>query len=54
MAFPGKVMADSETQKLERKDFFQRIVEKVATLDPAKEPQIIRLPPPCLTVVVTH
>ena len=29
MAFPGKVMADSETQKLERKDFFQRIVEKV-------------------------
>ena len=26
---PGKVMADSETQKLERKDFFQRIVEKV-------------------------
>ena len=29
MAFPGKVMADRETQKLERKDFFQRIVEKV-------------------------
>ena len=29
MAFPGKVMADSETQKLERKDFFQRIIEKV-------------------------
>ena len=29
MTFPGKVMADSETQKLERKDFFQRIVEKV-------------------------
>ena len=29
VAFPGKVMADSETQKLERKDFFQRIVEKV-------------------------
>ena len=29
MAFPGKIMADSETQKLERKDFFQRIVEKV-------------------------
>ena len=29
MAFPGKVMADSETQKLERKDFFQRIVKKV-------------------------
>ena len=28
MAFPGKVMADRETQKLERKDF-QRIVEKV-------------------------
>ena len=27
--FPGKVMADSETQKLERKDFFQRIVETV-------------------------
>ena len=27
--FPGKIMADSETQKLERKDFFQRIVEKV-------------------------
>ncbi len=30
VAFPGKTMADSETQKLERKDFFQRIVEKVA------------------------
>ena len=29
VAFPGKTMADSETQKLERKDFFQRIVEKV-------------------------
>ena len=29
VAFPGKVMADSEAQKLERKDFFQRIVEKV-------------------------
>ena len=29
MAFPGKITADSETQKLERKDFFQRIVEKV-------------------------
>ena len=29
MAFPGKIMAASETQKLERKDFFQRIVEKV-------------------------
>ena len=29
VAFPGKVMADSETQKLERKDFFQRIVEKI-------------------------
>ena len=29
MAFPGKIMADSETQKLEREDFFQRIVEKV-------------------------
>ena len=29
MAFPGKIMADGETQKLERKDFFQRIVEKV-------------------------
>ena len=29
VTFPGKVMADSETQKLERKDFFQRIVEKV-------------------------
>ena len=29
VAFAGKVMADSETQKLERKDFFQRIVEKV-------------------------
>ena len=29
MAFPGKVMADSETQKLERKDFFRRTVEKV-------------------------
>ena len=29
VAFPGKIMADSETQKLERKDFFQRIVENV-------------------------
>ena len=29
MAFPGKIMANSETQKLERKDFIQRIVEKV-------------------------
>ena len=29
VTFPGKVMADSETQKLERNDFFQRIVEKV-------------------------
>ena len=29
VAFPGKIMADSETQKLERKDFFKRIVEKV-------------------------
>ena len=27
--FPGKIMADSETWKLERKEFFQRIVEKV-------------------------
>ena len=29
LAFPGKIMAHRETQKLERKDFFQRIVEKV-------------------------
>ena len=29
MVSPVKVMADSETQKLERKDFFQRIVDKV-------------------------
>ena len=29
MAFPGNIMADSKTQKLERKEFFQRIVEKV-------------------------
>ncbi len=29
VVFPGKIMVDSETQKLERKDFFQRIVEKV-------------------------
>ena len=29
VAFPGKIMADSEIQKLERKEFFQRIVEKV-------------------------
>ena len=29
VAFPEKIMADSETQKLERKDFFQRIFEKV-------------------------
>ena len=29
VAFPGKIMADSKTQKLDIKDFFQRIVEKV-------------------------
>ena len=29
VTLPGKIMADCETQKLERKDFFQRIVEKV-------------------------
>ena len=29
VAFPGKIMADSETQKLERKNFFKMIVEKV-------------------------
>ena len=29
LAFPGKIMADGETQKLERKDFFQRFVENV-------------------------
>ena len=29
VAFLGIIMADSETQKLERKDFFQSIVEKV-------------------------
>ena len=29
VAFPGKIMADSETQKLEREDFFQMVVEKV-------------------------
>ena len=29
VTFPGKVMADRETKKLERNDFFQRIVEKV-------------------------
>ena len=29
VAFSGKIMADSETQKLERKVFFQRIVGKV-------------------------
>ena len=29
VALPGKIIADSENQKLERKDFFQRIVEKV-------------------------
>ena len=28
VAFPGKFMADSETQKLERKEFFQRIGEQ--------------------------
>ena len=28
-AFPGKIMADNVTQKLEKKDFFKRIVEKV-------------------------
>ena len=28
MTFPGKVMADSETQKLERKDFFQSFLEE--------------------------
>ena len=29
VAFQGKIMVDSETQKLERKDFSQRIVAKV-------------------------
>ena len=29
VAFPGKIMADSETQKLKRKDFFQGIGQKV-------------------------
>ena len=29
-AFPGKIMADRKTQKLERKTFFKRIVEKVS------------------------
>ena len=29
VAFPGKIMADKETQWIERKDFFQMIVEKV-------------------------
>ena len=29
VAFPGKIMADNETQKLECKDIFKRIVEKV-------------------------
>ena len=29
VAFPGKIMADSETQKIEGKDFFKRIVENV-------------------------
>ena len=29
VAFAGKIMADSETQKLEGNDFFQRVVEKV-------------------------
>ena len=29
VAFSGKIMADSENQKLEGKDFFKRIVEKV-------------------------
>ena len=29
VAFPGKIMTDSETQKLKRKHFFKRIVEKV-------------------------
>ena len=28
VALPRKVMTDRETQKLEKKDFFQRIVEK--------------------------
>ena len=29
VVFPGKILADSETQKLVRKDFFQMIVVKV-------------------------
>ena len=29
VAFPRKIMADNETQKLERKDFFQRIFQTV-------------------------
>ncbi len=29
VVFPRKIMADSETQKLERQNFLERIVEKV-------------------------
>ena len=29
VAFPGKIMADSETQKLEKQDFFKKVVQKV-------------------------
>ena len=29
VAFPGKIMADSKTKKLECKDFFKGIIEKV-------------------------
>ena len=29
VAFPGKIMADSETQKLERKDFFHLVVRQL-------------------------
>ena len=29
VAFPGKIMVDSEAQKLERQDFFKKVVQKV-------------------------
>ena len=33
VVFPGTIMVYSDIQKLERKDFFKRIVEKVGLQD---------------------
>ena len=50
VAFPGKIMVDSETQNLERKDFFQRIVEKV---DRSFQRDIMRVTPDMFCLMQT-